>query len=69
LAVPWSWSTASCAAGPLTQLPCRAAQAGTTTGLGWTLGDGEGLGVGLSIGLGVGLGDVEGACRFADGLV
>ncbi|HKB17931.1 MAG TPA: hypothetical protein VKF28_02775 [Candidatus Dormibacteraeota bacterium] len=51
------------------QLPCIAAQAGTTTGLGWTLGDGEGLGVGLSMGLGVGLGDGEGVCRFADGLV
>src|SRR5260370_16505515 len=50
LAVPWSWSTASCAAGPLTQLPCRAAQAGTTTGLGWTLGAPPALGVGPSPG-------------------
>jgi len=38
------------------QLERNAAQAGTVTGLGSTVGEGDGLGEGLSIGLGLGLG-------------
>src|SRR5215470_15370276 len=60
LAAPWSWRTASAAAGWPTQVACRAAHAGTSTGLGWLVGLGlacwVGLGVGLGEGLGVGLG-------------
>src|SRR5260370_12252730 len=66
---PWSWRTASWAAGVPTQLPCRAAQAGTTTGLGSTVGDGVGLGLasGLGVGLGVGDGVVFLACGVEGG--
>src|SRR2546428_5178419 len=66
LGEPWRSSTASCGAGGLEQCACRAAQAGTTTGLGSGLGEGEGLGV--SAGLGVALGDGVGLCRVAEGL-
>ena len=52
-------STASCAVGEPEQLACRAAHAGTATGLGGRIGDGDGLGVGLSRGVGVGLGEAE----------
>lgn len=49
-------------AGEPVHVPCRAAQAGTATGLGKGDGDGlgDGLGVGLGDGLGVGLGDTVG---------
>jgi hypothetical protein len=51
----------------LTQLACRAAQAGTAIGLGSGLGEGEGLGLGLSAGLGLAVvGD--GVVRLAAGL-
>jgi hypothetical protein len=49
----------------LTQLACRAAHAGTTTGPGSGVGDG--LGLGLSTGLGLGLGEGVGVCSFAAG--
>ena len=65
---PWSCSTASCAAGALTQLPCRAAHAGTTTGLGSAVGEADGLGVGLELGAGVGLAVGAGVVRLAAGL-
>src|SRR5437899_12834829 len=42
---PWSWSTASWAAGVPTQLECRAAHAGTAIGLGSGIGVGVGLGL------------------------
>src|SRR5437588_5695458 len=66
LGEPWRSTTASWAVGWLEQWECRAAHAGTETGLGAGLGDGEGLGV--SVGLGVGLGDGDGLCRIAEGL-
>ena len=53
-------STASCAAGEPAQLACSAAHAGTATGLGGVIGEGDGLGVGLSRGVGVGLGEAVG---------
>ena len=68
LAAPWSWSTASCAVGALTQLPWRAAHAGTTTGLGSTVGDADALGVGIGLGVGGGLEGGVGVVRLAAGL-
>ena len=55
-------STASCAVGWPEQLARIAAQDGTVTGLGWTvgLGLGDGLSTGLGLGLGLGLGEGEG---------
>ena len=53
-------STASCAGGEPAQLACSAAHAGTATGLGGVIGEGDGLGVGLSRGVGVGLGEAVG---------
>ena len=41
------------------QLACRAAQEGTDTGLGCTVGEGDGLGEGVSAELGLALGDGE----------
>src|SRR5256886_5386173 len=68
LAAPWSCSTASWAAGVLTQLACMAAHEGTATGLGSALGEGEGLGVGVSSGLGLGLAAGDGLVRLAAAL-
>src|SRR5947209_18924159 len=68
LAAPWSCSTASWAAGVLTQLACMAAHEGTATGLGSALGEGDGLGVGVSSGLGLGLGAGDGLVRLAAAL-
>ena len=66
LAAPWSWRTASAAAGVLTQLAWRAAQAGTATGVG--SGVTEGLGVGVSSGDGLGVAVGDGLGRLALGL-
>ena len=66
LELPWRTRTASCGAGWLTQCACRAAQAGTATGLGGALGEADGLG--LSTGVGVGLAEGVGVCRTAEGL-
>src|SRR5438094_687735 len=66
LGLPWGTRTASCGAGWLTQCACRAAQAGTATGLGGALGEADGLG--LSTGVGVGLAEGVGVCRTAEGL-
>jgi len=68
LAAPWSCSTASWAAGVLTQLACMAAHEGTATGLGSALGEGEGLGVGVSSGLGLVLAAGDGLVRLAAAL-
>jgi hypothetical protein len=51
---------ASCVAGPLVQLACMAAHAGTATGLAGAGGDGLGLSAGDGDGLGLGLGLGEG---------
>lgn len=65
---PCSRSTASAGAAGLTQLPCSAAQAGTTTGPGPTLGEGDGLGVGLANGLALAVSDADGLGRLEAGL-
>ena len=62
LGAPWSSRTASSATGLPPQLACRAAQAGTTTGLGWGLGEGDGLGLGVSVGVALGLAARLGLC-------
>jgi hypothetical protein len=58
---PCITNSASWVPGAPVQLACKAAHAGTATGLGGAgaVGDGlgDGLGVGVGVGLGVGLGD------------